>query len=64
MSINSKFKNVYDGVIYKTPLQKMLEAQAKKKKAIEAKTKKEENKDERPTTKSSNRSTKSDNESE
>ena len=64
MSINSKFKHVYDGVNFKTPMQKMLEEQAKKKKALEAKTKKEEIKDERPTTKSSNRGTKSTDESE
>lgn len=39
MALTKKYSNVYDGVKFKTPMQKMLEAQAARKAAVEAKEK-------------------------
>ena len=39
MALTKKYPNVYDGVKHKTPMQKMLEAQAAREEAIKAKQK-------------------------
>jgi hypothetical protein len=39
MALTKKYSDVYDGVKHKTPMQKMLEAQAAREEAIKAKQK-------------------------